>query len=81
MLIVIMMTVSLMRFGMLTFVAYLLILSRELARAPLTTDVSAFYFNATLLSAVVIIGLAFYGFYISLAGQPIFGGKILKEFE
>lgn len=80
MLIATMMTVSLMRFGMLTFAAYLLFL-RLSWLAPLTTDVSAFYFNATVLSAVVIIGLAAYGFYTSIAGQPIFGGKILKEIE
>ncbi len=78
MLIAVIMTVSLMRFGMLAFFAYL-IFFRLAWLLPLTTDVSAFYFNATVFSAVVIIGLAFYGFYTSIAGQPVFQGKFLSE--
>ena len=48
---------------------------------PLTTNISAWYFNSTIFVAVVIIGLAVYGFYTSIAGQPVFGGKTLKEIE
>jgi serine/threonine-protein kinase len=74
------MVVPLMRFGMLAYVAYYVFFNLT-HTFPLTTNVSSWYFNATVFAAIVIIGLASYGFYTSIAGQPIFGGKILKEIE
>jgi hypothetical protein len=47
----------------------------------MTTAVSPFYLNATVFSNIVIIGLAFYGFYTSIAGQPIFQNRILRDLE
>jgi hypothetical protein len=48
---------------------------------PITANFSSWYFGNTILSAVVILGLAIYGFYTSLAGQKIFEAKLLKDFE
>lgn len=72
------MTVPLVRFGMLAYIAYyvFMILSHTF---PLTTDVSAWYFNATIFAAVVILGSASYGFYTSIAGQPVFQWRFLSE--
>lgn len=72
--------VPLMRFGMLAFVAYYIFFNLTHVFL-LTTDVSAWYFNATVFSAVVIIGLAAYGFYTSIAGQPVLQSKMFKELE
>ncbi len=46
---------------------------------PITFDTSSFYFPQTVLTLTVILGIAFYAFYISIAGQPIFRGSVLKE--
>jgi hypothetical protein len=64
-----------LRFGMLAFVAYFITFNLTNS-SPLTTDTSAFYFNVTVFYGIVIIGLAAFGFYTSLAGQPIFASKL-----
>jgi serine/threonine-protein kinase len=46
---------------------------------PLTTSFSLWYSSAAILSLTVLTGLALYGFYTSLAGQPLFREGILKE--
>jgi hypothetical protein len=37
------------------------------------------YFGNTIFAAVVLLGLAIYGFYASLAGQPFLKGKLLED--
>lgn len=68
------------RFGVLaaiaTFLTYHLIVFY-----PITTDLSAWYAGDFLLCIGVLLTLAIYGFYTSLAGQPIFEGKLLKDIE
>ena len=39
---------------------------------PLTTDFSAWYAYQGLIGALVVFGLACYGFYTSLGGRPVF---------
>jgi serine/threonine-protein kinase len=46
---------------------------------PFTSDLSAWYAGATLFAAVVAVALAGYGFYTSLAGQPLFKRGLLEE--
>ncbi len=46
---------------------------------PYTTDFSLWYSGATIFALAIIIGTALYGFYTSLAGQPLFHEGILKE--
>jgi serine/threonine-protein kinase len=70
--------VAKLRFGMLAFLSYLVVM-RLSYFVPLTTDTSSWYFNVTVLSAVVIIGLAVYGFYTSIAGQKLWQGKLLGD--
>jgi serine/threonine protein kinase len=46
---------------------------------PLTTNFSSWYSSAATLGIAALVGLAVYGFYTSLAGQPIFRDRLLKE--
>lgn len=46
---------------------------------PITSDFSVWYIEATVFVLGLTIGLAIYGFYISLAGQPLFHGKLLED--
>jgi serine/threonine-protein kinase len=51
----------------------------DLLRAmPLTLDVSAWYGGITLLTLFLSLGLAFFAFYSSLGGKPIFRDEIFE---
>jgi len=45
----------------------------------MTTELTAWYATDFLVALVICLALAVYSFYISLAGQPLFGGKLLEE--
>jgi serine/threonine-protein kinase len=70
--------VLLLRFGFLTF-ATALICTAALSQAPLTTDLSAWYAGTSALYALVLAGLAVYGFVISLGGRPLLGKGFLGD--
>ena len=60
----------LMRFGLVAVVSYTLV--RLLLTFPITANLSAWYADSTTLLPVgVIVALAAYGFYLSLAGRPL----------
>ncbi|HEX6188195.1 MAG TPA: hypothetical protein VFZ40_08935, partial [Pyrinomonadaceae bacterium] len=46
---------------------------------PLTSDFTAWYAADFVLALIISIALAVFGFYTSLAGQPLFGGAIPDE--
>jgi serine/threonine-protein kinase len=46
---------------------------------PITTELSAWYAGDFVLCAGFLAALAIYGFYVSLAGQPIFQAVFLEE--
>lgn len=46
---------------------------------PMTTELTAWYAGDFVLDLTFLIALAVYGFYISLAGQPLFRGRWLEE--
>ncbi|HKS28895.1 MAG TPA: serine/threonine-protein kinase [Pyrinomonadaceae bacterium] len=71
-------TATVARFGLLAAISWHFFFSLSFFW-PLTTNFSLWYSSATILSLVVLIGLAVYGFYTSLAGQPLFREGILKE--
>ena len=70
--------ISIARFGLLAHYSFFLfwVLSFTL---PITANFSKWYAGATLFSFIVIMGLSIYGFYLSLAGQPLFKGKLLED--
>lgn len=46
---------------------------------PLTTELTAWYATDFVIALILALGVAFYGFYISLAGQPLFARDLLEE--
>jgi serine/threonine-protein kinase len=71
-------TVTVARFGLLAAISWSFFFQLTFSW-PMTTNLSQWYSNATLLALATLVGLAVYGFYTSLAGQPIFREGILKE--
>ncbi len=66
------------RFGLLAMISFHTFFYLSFPNA-ITANVSSWYFGNTIFAAVVLLGLAIYGFYISLAGQKIFEGKLLSN--
>jgi hypothetical protein len=73
-------TLAAARFGLLALYS-LLLFSHLSSGFPITSDFSAWYAGSTLFVFVVIMSLAIYGFYSSLAGQKIFEARFLKDVE
>jgi hypothetical protein len=46
---------------------------------PMTTELTAWYAGDFILDLILLVGIAVYGFYIALAGQPLFRGQWLEE--
>ncbi len=72
--------VCISRFGLLAMVSFQIFFTLTLHN-PITANFSSWYFGNTIFAAVVLLGLAIYGFYTSLAGQKIFQAKFLKDVE
>jgi serine/threonine protein kinase len=72
------MTVATARFGVLALYSYLFF--NALSRAnPITSDFSSWYAGSTFFVVAVLMGLAIYGFYTSLAGKRLLKGKLLHD--
>lgn len=70
--------VSVARFGLLAMISRALFFDLSLHN-PITSDFSSWYFSNTIFAAVVLFGLAIYGFYISVAGQPLLKGDLIQD--
>jgi len=68
----------LIRFGLLAFVVEGFFINL-LENFPLTTHGSAWYSGISLAAILLMAVVAFYGFYTSLGGRPVFGGAVLEE--
>ena len=66
------------RFGLLALTTALFFLS-FFGNCPTTTDFSVWYAASTIFALTVTLALVAYAFYISLAGQKVFKGKLLHE--
>jgi hypothetical protein len=66
------------RFGLLTVVTNFIFWS-VLETFPLTTQWSAWYAGISLTGILLMAVMAFYGFYTSLGGRPLFGGAALED--
>jgi len=73
-------TIAVARFGLLAFYSCFLFAGLSFSN-PITSDFSCWYAGSTLFIFVVILSLAIYCYYTSLAGQKIFETKSLKNFE
>ena len=45
---------------------------------PMTTELTAWYAGDFILDLTLLVGIAVYGFYIALAGQPLFRGRVAR---
>jgi predicted Ser/Thr protein kinase len=66
------------RFGLLALISFHSFFHLSFHTA-ITANVSSWYFGNTIFAGVILLGLAIYGFYTSLAGQPIIQGKLFQE--
>jgi predicted Ser/Thr protein kinase len=72
------MTIAAARFGLLALYSFFLFSS--LIRAnPITSDFSSWYAGSTIFVLVALTSLAVYGFYTSLAGQPLLKRNLLHD--
>jgi hypothetical protein len=65
------------RFGLLSTAIMVYICVTQIY-LPSTTDPTVWYAGVSALSLAIVVGLAAYGFLVSLAGKPIFGRSILQ---
>ena len=66
------------RYGLLALVAsqfFFLLLNSF----PMTTDFSVWYSSSTIFALLAGLAVAAYAAYVSLAGQPVFKGELLRE--
>lgn len=70
--------VGIARFGLLAMISRAIFFELSFHNA-ITSDFSSWYFGNTIFAAVILFGLAIYGFYISLAGQKVFQRTLLEE--
>jgi hypothetical protein len=68
----------LIRFGLLAIVAQGFV-NGLLSEWPLTMQGSAWYAGIGLTGILLLAALAFYGFYTSLGGRPVFGAAAFEE--
>lgn len=66
------------RFGLLALVANFVVYN-IVQNYPLTMEWSVWYSGIGLAGILLIAAMAFYGFYNSLGGRPVFGGAVLEE--
>ncbi|MDQ3747752.1 MAG: protein kinase [Acidobacteriota bacterium] len=70
--------VCIARFGLLAAISFQIFFHLSFHNA-ISANVSSWYFGNTIFAAVVLVGLAIYGFYTSLAGQKIFEAKLFSD--
>jgi serine/threonine-protein kinase len=71
-------TVTTARFGLLAVIVWQFVFFL-IMNWPITTNFSLWYSSATIFALTVMVGLAVYGFYTSLAGQSLFQDKFLQD--
>jgi serine/threonine-protein kinase len=68
----------LIRFGLLALVAAN-VFNDFLGSFPLTTQGSSWYAGLSLAGILLMVAIAWYSFYTSLGGRPVFGRAVLEE--
>jgi serine/threonine-protein kinase len=68
----------LFRFGMVSLLVGFTV-QALLQSMPLTFDLSAWYAGSTWITLIAIAALTTWGFYVSLAGRPVFKDELLSD--
>ena len=68
----------LFRYGLLAHISAIFFLHMYI-NFPVTTQFTAWYATGFVVDLIICVTLAVYAFYTSLAGQPLFSGKLLEE--
>jgi hypothetical protein len=76
MLVLTILVIAAQRLGLLAM-AVLYFVNFVLSNAPLTFDVSKWFFADALLPVLLTVAIAGYGFYASRGREPLFGGPML----
>ena len=66
------------RFGLLAMISALFFFHLWVF-FPITTEFTAWYATDFTIALAILLALTVYGFIISLAGQPLFAGKLLED--
>ena len=66
------------RYGLLALIAAIFFVHLTIF-FPITSDLSAWYAADFVLASIIGLALVVFGFYTSLAGQPLFRGSILSD--
>ncbi len=69
----------LIRLGLLALLAAFVCQLCLIENFPLTTQGSVWYAGISLAGILLMAALAFYAFYISLGGRPVFGSAVLED--
>ena len=69
---------ALLRFGLVTVLIGFTV-SNLLATMPMTLNLSAWYASSTWVTLMALAALTLWGFYVSLAGRPVFKDALLGE--
>jgi eukaryotic-like serine/threonine-protein kinase len=70
--------VTAVRFGLLAMTAFQLFFFLSF-HSPLTSNLSAWHAGQTIFPLLILLALSAYGFYTSLAGQPLFRSGVLQD--
>lgn len=71
---------ALSRFGLLGIISFWMCFFISY-QFPITFNTASLFFPSTIIAFALAFGLAFYAFYISIAGQKIFNTDFLKDSE
>jgi hypothetical protein len=71
-------TLLLFRYGLLALISAVFFLHLAIF-FPITSDFSAWYAGDFVLDLIILVALAVFGFYTSLAGEPLFRKGLLDH--
>jgi len=71
-------TIALYRYGLLTMLASIFSIHLYI-QFPVTANLTSWYATGFLLALIIFVAVAVFSFRASLAGQPLYGRKLLED--
>ncbi len=72
--------IALGRHGLLGMISFW-VFFEAIYEYPVTLETGSFYFPQGFLNIIIILGIAIYAFYLSIAGHSVFSGNIFSDTE